>query len=365
MEDESIGTHQPPMEATGGGGNRGGEFADYLQACCTARRTGLMTYTSGNESGSVYLQHGQPIHAIAQEIEGEEAVYRMLQWEGGELHFSDNLMPHKSTIGLTWEQLLFEGARRADGMVPDIASVAMSTPSASAHVINSRIQGGEPKLTVICDDLPEASYKIEQEYIHIGRREDNDIILPIGAVSGRHCLIEMRGADVILRDLNSSNGTFVNGEQVSETILQLGDTIQVGPVNLKFESVVKRPKLNPDSTTGTKAKAKAPKVAAPSASSAGGRPKAQPTAPATEPSISRPAAKALTDAELKVKTSVLPDGGEQAKETFSKMKSITYEDLAKPIKERKTKKGRLALIILYLGIVSAASLAVAYFLYFA
>jgi len=347
MEEESIGINHPFEEAGEAGANKGGEFADYLQACCTARRTGLLTYTSGAQSGSVYVQHGQPIHAIAGEIEGEEAVYYMLQWEGGELHFSDNLMPQKSTVGMTWEQLLFEGARRADGVVPDTSSIALSAPSSSSHVINSRIQGGEPKLTVICDELPEASYKINQEYIHIGRRDDNDIPLPVGAVSGRHCLIEMRGNDVILRDLNSSNGTYVNGEQVSETILQLGDTIQVGPVNLKFESSVKRPKLKPSSSTNVKA-----------------RP-VQPTAPQEQP-LSRPASRPLDDADLKVKTSIIPDGGEEAaKEAFSKMKSITYEDLAKPIKEKQTKKGRLALILLFVGVVSAAFIIVAYFLYFA
>lgn len=358
MEEESIGMSSSPTES----GNHpssetGGEFADYLQASCTARRSGLLTYTSGSQSGSVYLQHGQPIHAIAGDVEGDEAVFLMLLWAGGSFHFSDNLMPHKSTVTLTWEQLLFEGARRADGLVPDKPAAPPSVHPGSAQVVNSRIQGGEPKLTIISEELPEESYPIAQEYLHIGRRDDNDICLPLAAVSGRHCLIEMRGNDVILRDLNSSNGTFVNGEQVAEAILQLGDTIQVGSVNIKFESSVKRPRLSQAGSATT-------------ATGAGAVPAAEPAPTSVAKPLtntSRPVSQPLKEADLKIKTSIVDAKSENARETFSKMKSITYEDLARPgiEKDKKTKKGRLALILLFVGVVSALSILVAYFLYFA
>lgn len=353
MEDESIGTPSSPVdtgELTESGS--GAEFADYLQACCTARRSGLLTYNSGSQSGSVYLQHGQPIHAIAGDIEGEEAVFQMLRWSDGSFHFSDNLMPHKSTVSFTWEQLLFEGACRADGLVPDSATSVGSAAAGSAQVVNSRIQGGQPKLTIISDELPEVSYPVDQEYLHIGRRDENDIPLPLASVSSRHCLIEKRGNDIIVRDLNSSNGTFVNGEQVSEAILQLGDSIQIGPVNIKLESSVKRPRLSASPSTPSDTSPQAVQVTPAAA--------ANPAAP-----ISRPVSQPLEEKDLKVKTSLVDAKSENAKETFSKMKSITYEDLARPGKEKdkKTKKGRLALIILFLGFVSAAGFIVAYFLY--
>jgi pSer/pThr/pTyr-binding forkhead associated (FHA) protein len=54
----------------------------------------------------------------------------------------------------------------------------------------------------------------------------------------------LTGTDVVLRDLNSSNGTVVNGESISEVILRPGDIIQIGVVQIKFEPGVRRPKLS-------------------------------------------------------------------------------------------------------------------------
>ena len=48
---------------------------------------------------------------------------------------------------------------------------------------------------------------------------------------------------MIVRDLNSSNGTYVNGEPVPEAILRPGDNIQVGVIDIKFVPGVRRPKL--------------------------------------------------------------------------------------------------------------------------
>jgi pSer/pThr/pTyr-binding forkhead associated (FHA) protein len=54
---------------------------------------------------------------------------------------------------------------------------------------------------------------------------------------------------VIVRDLNSSNGTYVNGEPVTEAILRPGDNIQVGVIDIKFVPGVRRPRLQPVATT--------------------------------------------------------------------------------------------------------------------
>jgi pSer/pThr/pTyr-binding forkhead associated (FHA) protein len=57
---------------------------------------------------------------------------------------------------------------------------------------------------------------------------------------------------VIVRDLNSSNGTYVNGEPINEAILQPGDNVQVGVIDIKFVPGVRRPKLNTSSMTAVK-----------------------------------------------------------------------------------------------------------------
>lgn len=217
---------------------------EIIQTSCQASRSGQITYYTNDKSGSVFLQHGQVIHAVADGMEGPEAVFRMLGWPTGAFNFDEDLLPNKRTITQTWEQLLFEGAMRADqGTVGAPLDLGSQQNLTVAPVIMTRIQGGQPRLTVVEGDRPGRTFEITNEYTHLGRVTNNEITLTYPEISSRHCMFITSGSDVIVRDLNSSNGTFVNGVHITEVILQLGDLIQIGPVVLKFESSVKRPKL--------------------------------------------------------------------------------------------------------------------------
>jgi hypothetical protein len=68
----------------------------------------------------------------------------------------------------------------------------------------------------------------------LGRRPGNSVQIPDASVSGRHAEVEVRGSEVVLRDLGSTNGTRVGGERVSERRLTHGDPVQLGNVKLVF-----------------------------------------------------------------------------------------------------------------------------------
>jgi|CXWL01.1.fsa_nt_gi pSer/pThr/pTyr-binding forkhead associated (FHA) protein len=64
----------------------------------------------------------------------------------------------------------------------------------------------------------------------VGRKDDADIRIPVGEVSRSHCQIEVNGQKVVVRDLGSSNGTFVNDNKITNAILKAGDRLRIGPV---------------------------------------------------------------------------------------------------------------------------------------
>jgi pSer/pThr/pTyr-binding forkhead associated (FHA) protein len=64
----------------------------------------------------------------------------------------------------------------------------------------------------------------------VGRRDDCELRIPLQAVSRRHCKFIKGDLGLELKDLASSNGTFVNNQRVQETILKAGDRVVVGPV---------------------------------------------------------------------------------------------------------------------------------------
>jgi len=69
----------------------------------------------------------------------------------------------------------------------------------------------------------------------IGRAPDNAVIIDNPAVSGHHARVFSESGAVILEDLNSTNGTFVNGQHTTRRVLRAGDVLQVGKHQLVFE----------------------------------------------------------------------------------------------------------------------------------
>ena len=75
------------------------------------------------------------------------------------------------------------------------------------------------------------SFSVVRSTTTIGRREDCDLRIPVGDVSRKHCRLVVSADNVRLQDLGSSNGTYVNGQRVSDTFVNAGDTVGVGPVH--------------------------------------------------------------------------------------------------------------------------------------
>src|SRR5262245_28985887 len=74
--------------------------------------------------------------------------------------------------------------------------------------------------------------------LSIGRDPSNDLVLPDAMVSRRHAVIEYRGSQYYLRDCNSSNGSVINGDRVSEKSLRDGDVVAIGSARLLFREEV-------------------------------------------------------------------------------------------------------------------------------
>jgi len=78
--------------------------------------------------------------------------------------------------------------------------------------------------------------KLQCEETVIGRRQDCDLRIPSTDVSRRHCLLSMHDGALNVEDLDSVNGTFVNGRRISgRQIVMPGDRIQIGPVTFIAE----------------------------------------------------------------------------------------------------------------------------------
>jgi pSer/pThr/pTyr-binding forkhead associated (FHA) protein len=90
------------------------------------------------------------------------------------------------------------------------------------------------RLILTLDGQVMAEYNMNKERYTVGRLPDNDIRIDNPAVSGHHSLIINILNDSFLEDLNSTNGTYVNGKLIKKHALQHGDVITCGHHQLRF-----------------------------------------------------------------------------------------------------------------------------------
>lgn len=90
------------------------------------------------------------------------------------------------------------------------------------------------RLILSLDGQVLAEYNMSKERYTVGRLPDNDVRIDNPAVSGHHSLIINILNDSFLEDLNSTNGTYVNGKLIKKHALQHGDVITIGHHQLRF-----------------------------------------------------------------------------------------------------------------------------------
>ena len=91
------------------------------------------------------------------------------------------------------------------------------------------------KLVVLSEGLTGKTYELKVEKTTVGRLEDNAFQIAEPSISSHHCEVLLRGNDIVVKDLNSTNGTFINGEKVSETALKHGQILRLGQVEMRLE----------------------------------------------------------------------------------------------------------------------------------
>ena len=91
------------------------------------------------------------------------------------------------------------------------------------------------KLVILNQGMAGRTFELEIERTTVGRVEDNTFQIADASVSSHHAEILLRSSDIVIRDLNSTNGTFVNGEKISEITLKSGQTLRFGQVELKID----------------------------------------------------------------------------------------------------------------------------------
>ena len=91
------------------------------------------------------------------------------------------------------------------------------------------------KLVIISKTMAGLSFELGRHWVTIGRAASNQFQILEASVSGQHCEVLLRGDELSVRDMRSTNGTFIKGVMVTEGVLKPGETLRLGEVDLRLE----------------------------------------------------------------------------------------------------------------------------------
>lgn len=206
------------------------KLAELLHLCSISSRSGVITFTAKNRTGEIHLHDGNLWFASFLGVEGEDAAYALLANNEGNAEFKEGVGNSRpKNLSLSCESLLLEAARRSDENIAslDPAAIQSNTPPESPS---------PPLASLIL--LPETTrwnYPIKTPSVSIGRAPENDVCIENEMISSHHCHLQVKNTDIILSDLESLNGTFVNGKKINMVILNQHDLIQIGDATFRLE----------------------------------------------------------------------------------------------------------------------------------
>ena len=126
-----------------------------------------------------------------------------------------------------------------------------SSATIPAHTVlglraqNERLGFQEFHLVLVNTDGVGKSFPITDTSLKIGKSPDNDVVIDSPTVSRNHLVIQRQGDRFLVQDLQSTNGTFIDGAQIREAYLKPGQLLELGDVQLRFQSTLTPVRIAP------------------------------------------------------------------------------------------------------------------------
>jgi hypothetical protein len=198
---------------------------DALGRLAQNREQGLLVASRGSETINIYVQDGFVVRASGNSREAAEAVGQALSWKDSSYTWLRGIQPpnpaknlHISIIELT--------AKFGSANQPKM--IATGKLHSALKKDTKETEAKFRYFLVPQDRLMERVYLNKTSTV-MGRDPDCDFFVDNADVSWRHCLIDMQARGISVLDLNSTNGTFVNGILVRDAPLKPGDRLELGP----------------------------------------------------------------------------------------------------------------------------------------
>jgi hypothetical protein len=208
------------------------------------RQRGCLTVFNNDEVLHVFVDAGNIVSAIGDKEQGEFALSRALHLENSTYEWFFDAVPPTPNLRLNIAEYALRHSIARDVRVGSVTKQRQNT-EALGKVMKDKVQL-KLNYMLVSAEAPTVKLKLVKVTNVVGREPHGDIVVDDPKISRRHCLLEVTEQNVKVKDLDSSNGTFVNGTQVQDGILNVGDQLSLGGHKLVLR---KEQKNAPDMTS--------------------------------------------------------------------------------------------------------------------
>ena len=205
-------------------------IAEQIQAFGLGRKTGEIYITNVAPPARINLVDGEIVDAQFGLRSGLEAAVALINLNDPQTEFIVGEKAQRRTIELPYMQVLCEAARIRD----EKSSDPESRPTEPI-----RLAPTNPYLRITLGTEIK-TFPIRPGLAYVGRSTANDIVINDPTISQRHASLEYSRSGVFLKDLGSTNGTYVAGQAIKERWLGVQDSLQFGGVHCLFIGGLKK-----------------------------------------------------------------------------------------------------------------------------
>ena len=198
---------------------------DALARLAQNREQGLLIAHHASETINIYVQDGFVVRANSNAREASDAVGQALSWKDASYTWMRGVQPPNPAKNLHISLIELIAKFGAAGKPKMIATGKLQS---ALKKNDSEPEAKFRYFLVPQDRLMERIYLNKTSTV-MGRDPDCDCFIDNVDVSWRHCLLDLQARGMSVLDLNSTNGTFVNGILVRDAPLKPGDRLEVGP----------------------------------------------------------------------------------------------------------------------------------------
>ena len=219
------------------------DFGEILLKYCLRKLSGCFIVESGGNRGIIYLIDGLVVHSEVNKLTGLPAFLQFFTWPSPDrFEWTLNMGAKEQTMALSYEAVVV--------MISYAETVTIGEDKHPEMVEDEPYDSINLALQIEVDNA-KLNFPVKTKQIRVGRSSANDLILDDPSVSRKHAFLTLFQDGLVVHDIGSSNGTFIEGEAISLCKLDKNQSIMFGNVFCKLietespkaPDVKKKPKM--------------------------------------------------------------------------------------------------------------------------